>query len=413
MIQENCASHPQSSRRDERLIAVVTQQHPDGRRGLDDAVIDVLLEEATERGWRLMDLSLTAGSLDEDVPAGALVTALPDDPLVVNLLSYDCPIIRLGRLPHPDDSVVPAVFPDYKAAGIMAADYFAERGFRDVALVGHEQMMMVHMIEQAFCHRSQQLDRECHTYFFKNPNMLTEINENPVSRYDRRTRQIAQWLGQLPNPLGLLTTGDVIGNMMYMMCARAGLAVPEDVAILSLGNSRASCELCPVPISAVDMSRQDLARTAVELLANAMDGKSPPSQTLVPPRGVETRRSTDIMAVSHPLVARAVRYIWDHVDVKLSVDDVAKGVDVPRYRIERLFKDHLGRGVNAELRRVRIERFRELLKTTDKTVEQLAPLVGYRSATRLHGVFRDKFGITPRQYRLQVQAQESPDNAMA
>ena len=44
-----------------------------------------------------------------------------------------------------------------------------------------------------------------------------------------------------------------------------------------------------------------------------MDGGEAPEEILrVPPKGIETRRSTGIVAVDDRRVAQPTRYIWDH-----------------------------------------------------------------------------------------------------
>lgn len=97
-----------------------------------------------------------------------------------------------------------------------------------------------------------------------------------------------------------------------------------------------------------------------------------------------------------------MRFIWDHIDLDLSVDDVALEVDVPRYKLERSFRKHLNRGVKEELQRIRMERLCELLRSTTLPMADLAPKVGFRSVEYLHNAFRKTYGTTPRAYRLQM-----------
>jgi LacI family transcriptional regulator len=338
-----------------------------------------------------------------------LVTLLPTDQLAGHLRSFDMPIVRLGRLSHPDDAIMPVVYPDHGQAGGIAAEVFAERGFTDLATVGHKDSAMADLVEEGFRARATAMGCQYHRHVFVNPGAGGSSQAIYAERYDRRSRALAEWLGKLPKPVGLLASNSSIAGMVSIMCERAGLAVPEDVALLSVGDHRAHCELGPVAISAVDQHPEDLVRVAMNLLEEMMNGRSVPSRTLVPPRGVVTRRSTDILAVDDPIVARAIRYIWDHLDLPLSVTDVASAMKTPRYKLERLFGKYYKRGVHGEVRRARLERFRELLRTTDQTVDELAPQVGYKSAKRLHVAFRDTYGQTPRRYRLQARESSKSD----
>jgi len=60
--------------------------------------------------------------------------------------------------------------------------------------------------------------------------------------------------------------------------------------------------------------------------------------------------------------------------------------------------------VNAELRRKRLERLRELLETTKLTVAKIGSMVGYQSRDYLHRSFLKAYGCSPGQYRKQRRA---------
>jgi LacI family transcriptional regulator len=59
----------------------------------------------------------------------------------------------------------------------------------------------------------------------------------------------------------------------------------------------------------------------------------------------------------------------------------------------------IGHGPAEEIRRVRLERARELLTASDLSIEQIAQAVGFLTATRLGVAFRKQFGMTPRDWR--------------
>lgn len=416
-LRSTMPSHPlmhRPVRHQDPLILVATRRIDSRREDLEDDLVDALLAEAGARGWRLLDLNLTEGSLSgERAPAGAMVTMLPDDPEAEALRRLGIPMVRLGRLPHPADATMPAVLPDLAEAGRMAAEYFARRGFKHVGLVGHRDMMMVPLIDEGFGEKAEASGCTVHRHMFESDVVSGGGRQATASRYDRRARKLTEWLATVPKPVGLFACQSAIAGMVNIMCRRAGLAVPEDVALLATASRRAACEMGPVPISSVEVSRPDLGRAAMRLLDDLIHHRPIPPRTLIPPRRIVTRRSTEILAVGHPLVARAIRFMWDHLHEPLSVGDVAIAMRTPRYKLERLFRRHLDRGVNAELRRARLQRFCDLLRGTDLTVDELTRQVGYRSAKRLHVAFRETFGLTPRQYRLQYREADAEAEAEA
>lgn len=373
---------------------------------ISNSMVAALLEEATRRGWRLLDLHLTDASMGDQTPAGAIVSCVPTDPMAARFRAGGYPVVRLGRFEHPDDASMPVVLPDLREAGRMAADNLAERGFRDLALIGHKGMKVADLIYEGLKERAEALGCACHPYRFEDlPGIST------AERYERRASEIGAILQSLPKPLGLVSPHMVVAAHVIDICRRVGLAVPEDVAVLAVPveGILIRCELAAVPISTVDIDEGDRVRTALRLLDDRIHGRAVPARTYVPPRGIVTRRSTEILAVDHPLVARSIRFLWDHLDENLSVDDVAREMKTPRYKLERLFRKHFKRGINAELRRKRLERFCELLRSSNRPVDQLAPLVGFNTAQYLHTVFCKTFGLTPRQYRLAGRKQDPHD----
>ena len=120
---------------------------------------------------------------------------------------------------------------------------------------------------------------------------------------------------------------------------------------------------------------------------------------MIAPRHVVERESTNVLATPDPKVAAALRYMWDHLDLDLSVDAIAHEVGVSRRTLECAFRKHLRRGINAELRRKRLEVFRELLISSDTPIADLAPMVGFRTMVHLQRSFRRAYGMSPRQFR--------------
>lgn len=388
------------TRRKHTPIIMVSVRNPEE---LDHETAEALLEEAGKREWAILDLNLTGGVLSTDRPPdGAIVTWLPTEPIPRQLRQMRVPTIRLGRRAHPDDAQLPAVFPDHDHAGRLVAEYFAQRGFRDLACVAHEDHELMHLTYAAMKARADGFGARCHQHLFREAESSMRGSYAPSERFNERMRGINDWLIQLPKPVAIFAYSDQMAAQLCILCQRGGFAVPEQVAVLGRGNTEVWCRMAPVPISSIDINRQQQTRIALRLLDDLVQGKPVPERTLIPPAGIITRRSTDILAAADPDVVRAVRFIWDHLDQDLSVDEVALEVGTPRYKLERAFRKHLNRGVREELQRIRMQRLGELLRSTTLPMAQLAPQVGFHSVEYLHNAFRKFYGLTPRAYRLQM-----------
>jgi LacI family transcriptional regulator len=284
------------------------------------------------------------------------------------------------------------------AQGRLAAEHFSERGFRQVAFVGRDPWSDARPVYDGFHDRAAELGLSCGLLQLKSP--AKDERLSPAALFKRRERQMTAWLRSLPKPVGVLTYTDRRAAIICATAKHAGLAVPEEIAILGRGNDPYTCEVSPVMLSSIDFDHTGMGWQAARLLQRLMQGEAPPeAPILIPPKGIVERQSTDVLATPDPHVAAALRYMWDHLDLDVSVDDVARAVSVPRHRLERAFRQHLDRGINEELRRKRLEVFRERLTATDKPISELAPSVGFRTMVHLQRSFRRAYGMSPRQWR--------------
>jgi LacI family transcriptional regulator len=350
-------------------------------------------------GWRVLNISLYEGVIPPGMtPQGAFLAGRADARLEQQLRTSGCQVVRVGPLPPPDDNLLPAIVEDRPASGRLAAEHFAERGFRHVGFVGYGEETHRALFE-AFRDHAGEL--ECHSLTFRR---LTR-KENalpPNEKQSLRRQELMEWFKRVPKPIAVLGYSDTFAGRLCVAAQEAGFDIPTQIALLALGDIPGVCEFAPVPLSAIDTGYAQQARAAVDLMQKLLAGKPAPAEpVLIPPVGVVERQSTDVLAVADLRVAKAMRFMWDHLDLNLSVDDVAREVGVPRHTLERAFRTHLKRGVNAELRRRRLEVFREKLLSTDLPISDLAPMVGFRTMVHLQRSFRKAYGMSARQCRQQ------------
>src|SRR4029077_16367536 len=129
---------------------------------------------------------------------------------------------------------------------------------------------------------------------------------------------------------------------------------------------------------------------AAALLDRLMNGGSPPEiPKRIAPKGVVTRKSTEVLAVDTPDVASALGYIQENFPRgNLSVDDVVAHGRVPRRSLERAFRDELQRTILHESLRVRGNHTKKLLQTTPHAVPDIAIQSGFACLSHFYRVFR-------------------------
>jgi transcriptional regulator GlxA family with amidase domain len=105
-----------------------------------------------------------------------------------------------------------------------------------------------------------------------------------------------------------------------------------------------------------------------------------------------------------PRIQATMSYLQDNLHRTLTLADIAQSVELSSSRLCSLFKTQVGVSPIQYLKKVRLERARELLETSFVSVKVLAAGVGYSDCTHFMRDFKKAYGSTPSQaciYKLQ------------
>ncbi|MCR5846632.1 MAG: response regulator [Lachnospiraceae bacterium] len=89
----------------------------------------------------------------------------------------------------------------------------------------------------------------------------------------------------------------------------------------------------------------------------------------------------------------------------LMLQDVAKEVNMSKSRFSTVFSQHAGQTFTEYLIYLRINKAKELLRTTQLRSSQIAEETGYNDSHYFSYIFKKNTGLTPSEYRLQYQNQ--------
>lgn len=285
-------------------------------------------------------------------------------------------------------SMFPQVVTDSREVTALAFEHFRDRGLSNIAYCGARGFRWAAQRGEFFRRVVEGNGLELHEFKL--------VDRSPESEL----RQMGRWLQRLPKPLGVLACYDIRGQQVLEACYSAGLKVPEDVSVLGVHNDVLLCELCDPPLSSVIPDAARAGALAAELLADLMKGNDVPTKVhVIPPLGVATRQSTDIVAVADQRVAEAVRYIRREVCSGINVADVLRAVPMARTALERRFREALGCTPRQLIERLRLERVRALLAETESTIAEVAEHTGYIHPEYLSVAFKRATGLTPREWR--------------
>lgn len=323
---------------------------------------------------------------------------------ILTLINARTDIIRyIRRQPAPcvdfgafrPDIPLARVCGDHRLIGRAAADHLIERGFTHAAYFATEWLRPHSLRGSGFCDRFSACTgrRPASLVWAKHPG-----SENDDWR--SLNRWLKRELRALPKPLAVFCYCDYDAAKVESACLEAGLAVPDDVAILGVDNDALVCENQRVPLSSVRHERFRVGYEGAALLDRLMRGREPPAAPiLIPPRGVELRDSTDSFAVSDPTVRTVVQFFRENLGNAIGVAEAAAAVQLPAYKLEAHFARMIGQTVYAMLLRLRLFEARRLLTLTGLPVKEIARRTGFCHAQHLSNAFRRAEHCTPLQYR--------------
>ncbi len=312
--------------------------------------------------------------------------------------------LRRCRVPVVDVSaalaapVFPRVVTDSAAATGLAAEHLRERGFRHFAYCGDAQFNWSARRGRYFSTQVKAMGAV--VAHFEQP----AAKSGPAGAEVEQAALVA-WLRALPKPVGVLACYDVRGQQVLEACHEAGLAVPDEVAVMGVHNDELLCDLCDPPLTSVIPDARRAGYEAAALLEQMMNGADVPVETrLIEPVGVAARQSTDVVAVADDRVSAAVRFIRERAVSGIDVQDVLRAVPMSRTLLERKFKQLIGHSPHEHILRVRMERVKALLVSTELSVGAIAERVGIEHPEYLSVAFRRATGHSPREYRTRHRA---------
>jgi AraC-like DNA-binding protein len=100
-------------------------------------------------------------------------------------------------------------------------------------------------------------------------------------------------------------------------------------------------------------------------------------------------------------IARSIKYIRLHTNSNLSVQEVADAVGLSRSHLSHKFKEAMGFDISAFMMRCKLEEAKSLLMYSEQSISEISNYLCFSSQSYFTSVFRQKYGLTPKEYRMQ------------
>lgn len=321
-------------------------------------------------------------------PGDGILARSVDEKLLRHLKATKLPVIELRTtvLKHP----FPFVGMDNSVIGSRVAEHLRNRGFRHFACC-------LDVSEAFFIERSERFVQAVHEAGFECP-----VFQSKRKNWDLHQRDLVEWLKELPKPAGVFAVNDQLGFWVLDAARRAGIAVPEEVAVVGAENDKMLCETASPPLSSLRLRGNAVGYDAARMLDDWMSGKRIPQageRHFHPPGDIVVRQSSDIVAVEDPRIAAALRFIRQNATGEIDVNRVAREAALSRSVLERRMKSLIGRSPGEEIVRLRFAAVEKLLIETDLTLDAIAARCGFNHPQYMAEAFRKRSGMTPGEFR--------------
>lgn len=101
------------------------------------------------------------------------------------------------------------------------------------------------------------------------------------------------------------------------------------------------------------------------------------------------------------IIIHVLKYIEEFY-ISGTLVELSEQLNVPDYKLSKLIKKHTKMTFKELLQEKKLGKAIELIKSTDYHMVEIIYHVGYENQTHFYNIFKDKYGMTPRQYKLKL-----------
>ena len=346
------------------------------------AIAESISIYSKKQGWAMH--IITSGNVDEAIrtanswnaDGGIVYTAKPNG---LRCLNEKWPMPTVMISPSETTSAMFTVAHDSYTTGNLAAHTLTKLGLDNFAFVADVPFL-------------PWAEKRLETY------------RRTLSEYGRNVHvfqggNLADWLLKLPKGCGLFAANDMTAEKVVAAAKIADIEVPHDLAVLGCDDDVRICEHSETTISSIRPDYPKGGMLAVQMLADAMEGRNTERIRMFGDIGVTHRASTRLTTYKSPDVSSALEYIRLNAFSGISASDVISRMKGSRRSAENMFRAATGHSILEEIQSVRLNEVKRLLANPLIKIGAIAAQTGYRSENFLVRLFKRETGMTPSQWR--------------
>lgn len=221
----------------------------------------------------------------------------------------------------------------------------------------------------------------------------------PVISHD----ELAKWIDRLPKPAAVFGANDLFAREVLTACRQIGLNVPKQVTVIGCDNDPLVWSSASPHLSSLQLPFRELGFKAAEMLDKLLCGKKPPMRTIrVAGTHLFERESSAHIPPATALVENARKYIKEHACEGIGAIDVIRHAGASRSLLELRFRQVCGKSILEDILDVRLAEVKRQLEKTNRSILQIGRDCGFKTPNYLKRLFKKRFGISMRTWRMQL-----------
>jgi len=331
-------------------------------------------------------------------PVGCLVDRAMSNGNAPDAVFKDIPTVYLDQDPRRRSRKHPCLLHDSAASAALAGSELLKRQCQSYAYIG--------------------MERDVHWDKPRRDRFKAEVRKTRRPFFILPRVGLEDAITALPKPCGILGANDYCAMEAYYAATKAGLSIPDDVAIAGIDNDEHFCEAVSPGLTSVEPDFEGAGYQLAQMLAEEIDagkreegkgkrdegrGKGAGGTRRTEhygPLRIVRRGSTANAPGQSPSVRRALEYIRRHAcEDSIRLDDIISEMGCSRRLATLRFKKETGRTMLEEIHEHRMRTACELLAGGRLPIATVVVQCGYRSDGFAKKLFRARTGMTMREYR--------------
>ena len=104
-------------------------------------------------------------------------------------------------------------------------------------------------------------------------------------------------------------------------------------------------------------------------------------------------------AEENPIIKKVCAYVDENLSSDISLETAADFAGVSSFYLSKLFKEEKGETFINFISDKRLEKSRQLLEQTELSIKEITAEVGYNDQNYFSRIFKNKYGLSPKEYR--------------